>query len=98
MKKASHATLEFKTQEQQIQTEWDNLVNKQPFIISGFDISGQVNSGGEGAGEIDFLLFSSDVKSIKCQKPNIAGLKKKKKNKREKREKREKNSIVFCLK
>jgi hypothetical protein len=60
-------------QEQTLQTGWDNFLIKTPFVITGLDIAGEVNSGGEPVADIQFLLFSSDVKTVKCPKPQIAG-------------------------
>ena len=71
---ASHPSLTLKNNRHQVSVNWDNLVVKTPFVVGGFDISGTVNSAGEPAQNIVFLLFSNEVKSLNCTAPNIQGI------------------------
>ncbi len=46
--------------------DWGNAVVSTPFVVTGFDISGSVQSAGEPVLGVDFLLYSDQVKHINC--------------------------------
>jgi hypothetical protein len=46
--------------------EWDNVVLSEDFVISGYDVTGNVKSGDEPVQGVNFLLFSKEIKHANC--------------------------------
>ena len=57
----------------EVELSWGNAEIKEPFVLSGFDISGAVRertAEGEPVKDVDFVLYSKDANvKINCEAP-----------------------------
>lgn len=66
---ASHPTWSLSNKEQSIQVQFGNTALPQPFVVSGYDITGRISSFGEPSPGVDVFLYSKTDKKIQCAKP-----------------------------
>jgi len=69
--KATHSSWSLSKDSADIEVVWDNVQVKDPFLVTGYDVSGTIKSEDEKISGVDFLLYSKTVKSVDCPKVTI---------------------------